>query len=313
MKKNISFLLTGLLVLSGCTSTETNDVSYVNLNEDYDGPTVTTDNRSDSEKILEMIQNCIEDYNTEGRIAEVEESIGTELPRMPIGIDSLPEINSLTELTEIPVDSSSSTDYIGQIFLNDNYYVNFIIYEASGGTFWLNAGIQFCYVPENVTQNDPQFATYKVALDDLLPMESTVLNWLYGLNVTVNENITEENNYHPVISMGNNRIETIDDIKVIAERYFTKEFLEEAYYPSAFGGESPVFKMIDDELYCAESDLAIPTTTFSYASDYIIASVEYDGVVTLNLLYRMMDTVQPQIRTITIQMTEDGYRLPNAW
>ena len=110
MKKLTGLLLLSLcLVLPACKKPEEEPVP---TGTEY-GPIVEEDERTDEEKQLAMIQNCISDYNT-GRISEVEDYLDTTLHPLPIGVTSLPEISSLKDLTPEPdYMENSNVSYAG--------------------------------------------------------------------------------------------------------------------------------------------------------------------------------------------------------
>ena len=168
--KKILTALTVLTLLCGCTAKKQTD--------DYTGPVATEDPLTDEEKELQMIQSCISAYNN-NEIQDLEDSLQTSITPLPIGITSLPEISSLSDLVEVKdAEASTNTTYVGQYTIQDSYYAIFSIYKPKTGSFWLNGSVTFNIDPSAVTVNNPQFAEYKPALDLLLEMDNLVLNWL---------------------------------------------------------------------------------------------------------------------------------------
>ncbi len=308
MKKKILAAFSVLMLLSGCGSHKNEDDSHL-----YDaGPVTETDTRTDEEKILSMIQGCINDYNT-NRIPEIEEYLNTQLHPLPLEVPSLPEIQSLSDLkTEDSYMKESNSSYAGSYIVDDKYKVIFVIYEPTGNSFWLNGRIVFQIDPELVTYDDGQFAEYRTAMASLLDQEKRVLNWLYGLNLTLSE--TEAfPGYYEVLSMGGITPHSIEEIRNIAEGVFTNEYLEKNFYYSAFYSESPMFKEEGGKVYCAKSDMIAQETSSIYNPHYIIAAEERDGTIYMDMLSDSLGEIQPDIKRLTMVRTENGYRLPSAY
>ena len=308
VKKTVLAALGVLLILCGCG----------NKNKDKDvnpyeaGPVTETDTRTDEEKELSMIQGCIQDYNT-NRIPEVEKYLNTQLHPLPLEVTSLPEIKSLSDLKkeEAYIENSNSS-YAGSYMVDDRYKVIFIIYEPTGNSFWLNGRILFQIDPEQVTVDDSRFTEYRTAMTSLLEQEKRVLNWLYGLNLSLSE--TESfPGYYEVLSMGGVTPHSLDDIRAIAERVFTRDFLEENFYYSAFYSESAMFKEANGNVYCARSDMIAQETSSVYNPRYIIAAQERDGIIYLDMLADSLGEIQPDIKRLTMAKTDSGYRLPAAY
>lgn len=307
-------MLTGILFLSACS--KQNSTSQTTTQDEYYGPVVSEDTRTDEEKELEMIQNCIADYQTD-TISDAEkrlENQGIHFPSLPLELISLPEISSLDDLTQVEVDSSTSNIYYtGMYLVNDKYQVYFMIYNPTGGSFWMNGGIQFEIDPSLVTADDPQYSEYRSALTDLLAQENEVLCWLMGINVTVSEEEGPVKGYHEVQAMGDYDPKTINDIKAIAEKVFTQDYLKEYYYPAAFERESSTFLEQDGKLYCAETILTEQKSSYSINPNYIIAAKETDGTVKLDMLADVNGEVQPIIHRVQLARIDDGFRLPEVY
>jgi len=288
------------LMLSGCEKkTKT---------EDYTGPVAEATSETDQEKELQMIQSCISDYN-EQKINDLEKTLQTTIPPLPIGVDSLPEISSLTDLQQITPDASTSnTAFIGSYAVSDSIDAVFEIFTPSTGSFWLNGKIYFKADPDKITSDNPEFADIRSSLDSLLAEDTEVLNWLYGINVDLGS--TEvESGYYPVTAMGSYHPSSIADIKAIAEKIYTTDFLEANYYQAAFEGESPVFREINGQLCCVQTELVERSATV-YDTHLILAVRNNDdSTVDIDLLTMIQNQVQPQIYRISLTETPAGYRL----
>ena len=311
MKKLTGLLLLSLcLVLPACKKPEEDPVP---TGTEY-GPIVEEDERTDEEKQLAMIQNCISDYNT-GRISEVEDYLDTTLHPLPIGVTSLPEISSLKDLTPEPdYMENSNVSYAGSYAIDDVHRTVFLIYEPTGGSFWLNGVILFQVNPEEILVDNPEFTDYRNVLSSLFAKETKVLPWLYGLNLTLSETESSERGYYEVLSMGGMKPSSIDDIKAQAEEVFTKDYLENNFYYSAFYNEHAMFKEIDGKVCCAESEMTIQPSANSYNVHYIIAAEEAEDKVSLDILTNSnTGEIQPNIRRLYLAKTPEGYRLPSAY
>ncbi len=314
MKKQFKFILAVILFLSGCSRQIS--ASETDSQSDYYGPIVSQDTRTDEEKELEMIQNCIADYQAD-TITDAEERLenqGIHFPNLPLELDSLPEITSLNDLTQVEVDSSiSNIYYTGMYLVNDKYQVYFMIYNPSGGSFWLNGGIQFEIDPSLVMADDPQYSEYRSALKDLLAQENDVLCWLMGINVTVSEEEGPAEGYHEVLAMGDNNPRTIDDVKAIAEKVFTQDYLEQNYYPAAFDRDSSTFLEQNGKLYCADTIISEQKSSYSLNPSYIIAAKEDNGIIQLDMLADVNGEVQPIIHRVQLARIDGGFRLPEVY
>lgn len=311
MKKLFTlFLSASLLFVGGCKSkdqvssdTPVNDLSLLE----------TPDSRTDEEKELEMIQGCISDYNT-GRISEVEEYLNTQLRPLPLEVDSLPEISSLSDLTEeVDDEEDANTAYVGSYMIDDKYKAVFTIYSPTGESFWLNGSILFQIDPESITLNDPQFTEYREAFETLLDKEFDVLNMLYGLDVSKSSEEGPEEGYYEVQEVMGSTVNSIQDLKDIAESVFTTDYLEDSFYYSAFYNESPIYKEIDGKLYVADSGMIHQGSSYTYEPSYIIAAEERDGTVYVDMLSSSLGELQSTIKRLTLTVTDNGYRLPSAF
>ena len=297
------------LLLTGCNQHPKDDEPAPN----EIGPVVEEDPRSDEEKELEMIQGCISDYNT-NRIPEVEEYLNTQLHPLPLEVESLPEISSLKDLTkEDAYLETTNAAYAGSYLVNDKYKIIFLIYEPTGNSFWLNGRVLFQIDPSLVTIDDPQYTEYRTAMSSLLAQEKTILNWLYGLNLTLGNENPELPGYYEVLRMGSIKPTSLDEIRATAESVFTREYLEENFYYSAFYSDSAMFKESNGAVYCAKSDMIAQESSSIYNPHYIIAAEERDGIIYLDMLSDSVNEVQPDIKRLTMAVTPDGYRLPAAY
>lgn len=303
--KRIVILSTCVLLLIGCSKTK-EETSVDTSN----GPVVEKqDQRTDSEKVLAMIQACVKNYN-EDDLEELRTYYKSNIPNLPLEIDSLPEINSLEDLTELTSEETSNVFYAGMYSINQ-YKVIFKVYYPSGADFWPNGEIEFQIDPENVTVNNPDYENYRTSLSYLLSEENNVIGMLYGTNAEIADEPTLDDRYYEVISINGTTYTSIQQLKDYAESVFTIDYLEENYYKNAFEGDSPVYKEQDNKLYCLSSDVT-PLVSYEYCPEYIIYVKDDNGMVKVNLLTKVMDTILPDIKEITMHETENGYRLASA-
>ena len=308
MKKLILAFLSTVLLLTGCKNR--NSDSGVSATE-Y-GPTVEQDPRTDEEKELEMIRGCINDYNI-NRIPEIEEYLNTQLHPLPIEVETLPDISSLKDLTEEPAyTENSNVFYAASYIVEDKYKIIFLIFNPTGNSFWLNGRVLFQIDPSLVEYDRPDFAEYREAMSRLLANEKQVLNWLYGLDLELGSEGPYAG-YRQVLSMGGTPITSIGDIKAIAEEVFTRQYLEDTFYYSCFYSETPMFKEADGSVWCAASDLNTQEPSYTYNPHYIIAAKEEGNTVYMDMLADSVGEIQPDIKRLTMERTENGYRLPSAY
>ena len=307
LKKQLIALMSAILLLTGCNKDKKEEVSPTEY-----GPVVEQDTRTDEEKELEMIRGCINDYNI-NRIPEIEEYLNTQLHPLPLEVESLPDISSLKDLNEEPAyTENSNVTYAGSYMVNDKYKVIFLIYEPTGNSFWLNGRVIFQIDPSLVEYDKADYAEYRTAMTTLLNNEKQVLNWLYGLDLELG---TEGPfaGYRQVVSMGGRPVSSINDIKAIAEEIFTTEYLENTFYYSCFYSETPMFREAEGSVWCAASDLNTQEASYSYNPHYIIAAEQKDNIVYLDMLSDSVGEVQPDIKRLTMEVTDKGYRLPSAY
>ena len=301
MKKYLKGLIITALLLVGCSGKKPEPTA-----DTSNGPVVPQNTATPEEKELAMIQQCIADYN-EGDLEEIEADLLTQIPDLPIGIDRLPEIQSLDDLTEIPIDPVlTNTSYKGSYKISDDITAVFEIYHPTGGIFWVNGQITFEVDPEKITRNDPQYAVYKSALDRLLTEQNNVVNWLYGLDITLSEREVADR-YYEVISIGGRNIKSIEDLKEYAESVIRKQFLEEHYYPGAFGGDYPIYKEINGTLCALQSDVFGNPRTLNTST--IFAAEETPNYIRVELLQDIMGKTQPEIHEAHLIRNGDSYLL----
>jgi hypothetical protein len=305
MKKMMAAVLSALLLISGCGSKEPSTSTII----------TSVDTTSDNDKILNMIQECISVYNgTNGNtVADKEKELNTVIAPLPVEISVLPDVSSLNDLTELK-DEESTTNavYIGSQTVNDKYSVVYKIYKPSS-EFWINGEITFRADLDKVTSNDVQFAEYRAALDSLLARRTEVLQWLVGLNVTVDETASPMEGYFLVTAMGDNHPQSIADVKAIAESVFTTDYLEYAYYPSAFEKDGATFKEADGKLYCALSQAASVSAPVDYDTSLILAAADDNGTIHIDLLSQVAGQTDPDVMRIDMERTDAGYRFPSAY
>lgn len=303
--KKIIILCTCIFLLVGCSKTTNQETTEDTSN----GPIVEKDTKSDEEKVLAMIQACIKNYN-EDDLEELRTYYKSNIPNLPLEIDSLPEIESLDNLQELTTEENTNTFYEG-MYTVDKYKVIFKVYYPSGADFWPNGEIEFQIDPETITVDNPQYEGYRTSLTYLLSEENNVIDMLYGINAEVADEPTLDDKYYEVISINGNSYSSIQELKDYAESVFTTDYLEQNYYQNSFNSDTPVYKEQDGKLYCLSSDVT-PLVSYEYCPDYIIYVKDENGVVKVNLLTKVMDTILPDIKEITMHETEKGYRLASA-
>lgn len=307
MRKRLTLLLLSLTLFSISCQRQAPEGTVDTSN----GPVVTEDTETVEEKELRMIQSAIADYNN-GSIPDIEDSLKTSIAHLPLEITTLPNIDSLSDLTPIEDNHSlTNTAFVGSYRVNDKYDVIFKIYHPTGGYFWLNGEVEFEVDPSLIEQDNPAFAEYKNALDGLLDNAAKVTPYLHGLNVQLSGEDTLDGGYYRVEGFDGSNIQTIDELKQLSESVFTKEYLETYFYKNAFEGEAPIFKEVEGALYCLATDVTSLNLN-TYDTRYILAATETEGDITVNLLTTIMNQVQHNIKEIHLLQTPDGYRLASA-
>jgi outer membrane lipopolysaccharide assembly protein LptE/RlpB len=74
-----------------------------------------------------------------------------------------------------------------------------------------------------------------------------------------------------------------------------------------------MFREADGKVYCASSDLINQETSYVYNPHYIIAAKQEDNTIYLDMLSDSVGEVQPDIKRLTLEITDSGYRLPAAY
>lgn len=307
MRKTIFFLICTCLLLIGCGKKD--DLS---ADDTYNGPKTPVDTRTPDEKKLAMLQDAVSTYN-DHKIEDTEERLNITIPPLPIGIEALAEIQSLKDLEEIKDDEmNTNTAYIGKAKINDSYTVVYHIYSLTGGSFWLNGKITFEQDIKSIVKNNPDDAMIRNTLAMLLQKEKIVLNALYGLSVTLDEN-SEENGYHPVTAIEGIDMLSIDGLKSLAQEVFTQDYLQTHFYSSAFDDDNSVFKEINGVLYAQDTGLSSIPNNQSYALEYIAATQENETTIDIDVHTSIFADVLPQITRIQLVKTDNGLRLSTTY
>ncbi|MCF0125032.1 MAG: hypothetical protein HUJ68_04635 [Clostridia bacterium] len=302
MKKLIIVLL-AFSCLIGCSKKQETEIDDL-------GREVEVDPVSKEEKILTMINECINDYNN-NVINEKEIEWNTTIPKKPIEIEYINEISSLSKLKETKDDDLiTNAIYVG-IYDLDQYNMIFKIYKASD-SFWLYGKVSFELKDINsIGDKQDQFITTKNELDYLLTEGRKRLPYLYGINTEKGYESTEYPGYYELVSMDNYRPTTIQDIKNIIEEVFSSNFVE-SYYESAFNQDSGIYKEINGRLYVADSEITI-FHGLSYNTSKIVAIQENEDELLIDLLATEGEYTSPQIERIRLEKSEQGWRLDNAY
>lgn len=304
--KHIAVLFSAFLLLSGCAG-----IGKKQVQDTSTGPVQTSDYTSDEDKILSMIQLCIDDFN-DGRIQEREEYYQIQITPLPLGVSSIPQIDSLADLREEKSDQNTTNSvYTGVLDLEDPYQMVFVIYHPSLNGFWLNGDISFRADPGKIESDRPEFSSAASALKPLTENAASILNTLYGINISYDENGMTEDGYYPFIS-DDGTVSGINDLMAKAEMVYTREFLEQNYFPMAFAGEHPVYKEMDGRLYVSPNLELNEHYNVTYNIHKIIEVQATDEQTEIDLLVDILGTTQPEIHRITMVNTPDGFRLPNA-
>ena len=260
-----------------------------------------------------MIQDAVSTYN-DNKIQEAEDYYGVTVPDLPLEVDSLPEVNSLSDLTILDTDPLVTNSILtAQMTITSSYSIIYTIYHATGGSFWLNGTVEFQQSLDAVTVDDPQFADIRNTLSSLLTQQKTVLDWFYGINVTVGDTPVEGTEYYPVTSVEGLSSPSIAAMKEEAEKVFTADYLSTSFYPSAFDGEEPMYQEINGQLCKRDSGMASILDGESYATDYIAAISQQDNQILIDIHTSILDQVQPTIRRIVLLNTDNGIRLSAAY
>lgn len=310
MKRLFTLLLACTLLASCGTKTEHNNTENIS---DYFGPIVSADTRTDEEKELAMIQSAIATYN-DNQIENTEKNLGVTIPPLPLDVTSLPEVNALSDLTILDSDPMVTNSVLkAELPITSGYTILFTIYHATGGNFWLNGTVEFQQSLDSVTKDDPAFADIRDTLSSLLERQTTILNWFYGLNVSIADSPVQDTEYYPVLSVEGLPSPSIEAMKEQASQVFTEDYLNQSFYPSAFDGEEPLYKEIDGQLCKRESGMTSIMDGETYVPDYICAVSDQSDQILIDIHTAILDQVQPTIHRIVLMKTENGLRLSSAY
>lgn len=300
MKKIFAGLIIVLLLITGCSK----EVSY-----DDKGNAVTPEPTSDTEKVLFMIKQCIDDYNS-GTISELEKQWGTTINPLPLDLEQIPQVDSLSQLKNVKItDRITSSVYDGSYDVG-KYTIIFEIYNY-GTNFWLNGKSSFLINVDSIEVNNPAYSDIKKTLDTFLSEDREVLAWLYGVNVELGQEHQTEKGYYKVNSIGKYKYNSIQELKNKADSIFTQEFLT-TYYSVAFDAEDPIYKEIDGNLYCSLSESNI-YDGLPYDTTRIISIKELDTEVLVDIVVKFGDDVSPELQRIKLVKTDAGLRFANVY
>lgn len=292
--KKILLILFSIIFILGCQ------------NKNIKNETVELTNE---EKILLMINQCIDDYNS-NLIKDREVEWNTTIKPLPINVKNIKNITSLKELKEInPQNKITSAVYIGTYDIGD-YNMVFEIFNY-GNNFWLNGEVNFEVKLETIKIDNPQFSEIKKTLDNLLEYNIETFAYLYGVGIQLGKESETDKGFYMVENNGNYIFNSISDIKQKVENIFTTEFLEK-YYNIAFNSEDPIFKEIDGKLYCYETDTTI-AESLPYDTSRIIATKEENNNLLIDLVITFDQDVSNELQRIILVKTENGYRLNNTY
>ncbi len=270
-----------------------------------DNKAIDENDISDEEKIIMMINQCIDDYNN-NLIDEKEIEYNTTIKPLPINIGEIENISSLNDLNKRDSKNAiTSAVYTGEYKINE-YYMIFEIYNY-GNNFWLDGESGFEIDIESIIVNNPEYSEAKLILDNLIKNNRLVLQHLYGVGIEKGIENSEEAGFFEVI----NSYKNIDEIKKEAENTFTSEFLKE-YYDIAFNNEDPIYKEIDGKLYVSETDITL-SEGLPYDTSRIVAVTENDNEMLVDIVIAFGEDVSNELQRITLVKTDAGYRLNNAY
>lgn len=302
--KKILCILMPLFLLYGCGGKNTGDDS-----ESSPMMTIQTDAKTPDEKMLSMIQDCIQDYN-EGKTEDLQKELDMTIAPLPLEVSSLPEISSLSDLEEVEDDENvTNTYYVGRQKINDKYSAVYSIYAPSGGSFWSNGSVEFEADRSMITEDDPQFARYRSVLDDLLEKQNKVLNELYTIGVEVDASSADEDGYCPVTKGPS----SVQQLKDDAASVFTQDYINEVIDPVVFSGDTPIYKEKSGKLYAHPSDIIQQPSSYTYDTSCIAAVSDDGSTVMIDLLTTVMGQPQNSLKRILLIHSSDGYLLPSVY
>lgn len=293
MKKIILIILTAFLI-AGCSKSKEYDAF---------GQEITPDPVSDEEKIVTMINECINTYN-DNKVIDVQEQYSTTLPALPLELTTLPTVENYSQLIKEET-IGTNADHVMTLPINDKYSLQFQLYEPLNSV-WLDSKFNFLVDIDQIIKDDPNFDKEKNILDELLTQQEEAINLLYGSGITLGSQYSQNENYYEVMEY-----DSIDEIKHIAEEIFTQEYLK-TLYDIAFYQDNPIYIEDNGKLYATESTTSI-STGIPYNTSYIIA-VSYDeDQLLIDIAAGYGDDIMPQIYRITLDDEGNGYRLTNSY
>lgn len=288
--KKLLVLLLALILFSGCS----------NSNE----PTVLTD----EQKTLILLQECIDEYNSYNLAESTLPTRNT--PPIPLGINQIPELTSLNQMKKIEDEHSNAIFIVS--YPIENYEMIFHLYNYCD-SFWSCGEASFEINPATIMPDNPTFASTKKILDDLLPRNREVFNYLYGVDIQLEgKEHPDYPGYFKVLRVGDIENPTsINQIKELAESIFSYDFVS-AFYPEVFESEESIYKEIDGKLYSVENIPNLPSELY-YDTSLIINSKETENEILVDIAISYEDIIDPQINRIKIQKNENGYRLAELY
>lgn len=256
------------------------------------------------EQILMMINQSIEDFN-DNNIQQLEIKYHKDIPEKPSFIDTIQPIQSLNELKSLnDTDTVTNALYTG-VYPLEKCDMVFKIYTI-GDNFWLNGEVSFEIKQSEIVVNNPEYANIKQELDSLLSKSHQYFPYLFGvLQIDMNDS---KDDFYRVTEPS---IHSIDDIKALESQVFTDDFLQN-FYTAAFDSEDPIFKMINNHLYCIESEAPIGNF-LPYDTTRIINVIEEENQVLIDLVVQYEDDAYIEIERIILVKTENGYRFNNLY
>lgn len=291
MKKILVLVL--LLTLFGCQK-----------EKEYDelGNEIITDQEIIDEKIITLINQCITSYN-EDKISDLEQQLNTTLPQKPINVKEIEPIKNLNNLSK-ETDLTSNADYIYRYKIDDTYSIVFRLYEPLSD-FWMDGKATFEVNPLKIERDVPEYNSIKNTLDGLLDKNAKTINLLYGADLELGENNPNNPKYFEVISFEGNPLNSIAQIKELAEEVFSQQLLASIYEVS-FGGDSPIYMEENNKLYVQESHITTKDT-IPYDTSLIIASEKLGATTRIDILASFGENIMPEI--FRINLIEESGRL----
>ncbi|MEG1461926.1 hypothetical protein [Anaerorhabdus sp.] len=260
------------------------------------------------EKVLLLIQECIDDYNTSIAADSIIHQIDT--PPLPISIGTIPQIEKLSELKPVE-DDHSNAEFIGALKINE-YQMVFHLYSTCD-SFWQCGEASFQIDTTTIRPDSPTFTSTKAILDELLAVDREAFGYLYGIGVDLApEESTAHPGYYEVLNTVNIENPTsIDQIKEYVETVFDKDFISQ-FYPEVFESESPIYIEDNGKLYSIENAPSITDEQY-YNTSLIINTQETEDKILVDIVTSYGDIIDPELKRIEISKTENGYRLAGLY